>query len=131
MDNIKQRLRTEPTRTRRPNSLIRIRCILLVDFDRCATTPSRSGISHQLRMAALLQADEPEDCSFDRLSDREEAVVLQQRGLLVSKRRGDMLPFCFGEDDTVELLVDNMVLQSLLVPNSNCSFLGAGAGEIQ
>lgn len=32
-----------------------------------------------------------------------------------------MFPFCFGEDDTVELFVDDMILQGgLLVPHLVC-----------
>jgi hypothetical protein len=48
------------------------------------------------------------------MTHSQQAVVLQQRSLLVAKRRGDVISFIFREDDAVELLVDDMVLKSFL-----------------
>lgn len=61
-------------------------------------------------MAALLQTDEPENGGFDGLSNCEETVVLEQSCLLIPKCFSNMFPFCFSEDDTVELLVDDVIL---------------------
>ena len=53
-------------------------------------------------MAALLEAQEPEDCCFDAVADGEEAVVLKQRGLARAKGSGDIVAFLFGKNDAVE-----------------------------
>ena len=65
MNNIKQRLRTEPARPRRTHRLISKSCIGVVDLDRRAAAPGRRRISQQLRVAALLEADEPEHRLLD------------------------------------------------------------------
>lgn len=63
---------------------------------------SGGGIGHQLRVTAFLQADEPEDGGFNGLADRQEAVVLEKGGLLVSQSVGDLFAFFCGEDDAVK-----------------------------
>ena len=65
MNNIEQRLRTEPARPRRTHRLISKSCIGVVDLDRRAAAPGRRRISQQLRVAALLEADEPEHRLLD------------------------------------------------------------------
>ena len=40
-------------------------------------------------------------------------MVLQQRGFLGPEGGGDILAFFFGEDDAVELAVDDVVLNSI------------------
>ena len=74
---------------------------------------SSGGIGHQLRVAAFLQADEPEDGGFNGFADGQEAVVLEKGGLLVSQGAGDLLAFFCGEDDAVECRVKDVVLSWL------------------
>ena len=62
-------------------------------------------------MAALFQAQEPEDGGLDRLADGEEAVVLEQRGFARAEGGGDVAAFGFGEDDAVEGRVEGVVLR--------------------
>ena len=69
MDNIKQRLRTKPPRPRRAHSLIRLPSILLMDLDRLASPAASCSIGHQLRVTALLHADEPEHGLLNGLAD--------------------------------------------------------------
>lgn len=61
-------------------------------------------------MAALLERVEPEDGRLDRLAAREQAVVLQQRGLVAPQRGGDVLALLLGEHGAVELPVDGDVV---------------------
>lgn len=60
-------------------------------------------------MAALLQAREPKDGRLDALPTSQQAVVLQQRGLLIAQRRGDRAAFLLGEHDAAEGVVDGEV----------------------
>ena len=48
-------------------------------------------------------------------------MVLQQRGFLGAEGGGDILAFFFGEDDAVELAVDDVVLNNINIwlPKSN------------
>lgn len=95
MNHIKQRLRAEPARLRRPNSLISERRISIIDLDRRATASGRRRISQQLRVAALLEADEPEHRLLDGGAHCEQAVILQEGGLARAQRGGDVVAF-FG-----------------------------------
>lgn len=82
---------------------------------------SGSGVGHELRVAAFLQADEPEDGGFNGFADGQEAVVLEKGGLLVSQGVGDLPAFFGGEDDAVECRVKDVVLSRLsaLTPGPN------------
>ena len=71
--------------------------------------PSR-GISHQLRLTALLQADEPKDGLLDRAPHSQEAVVLQQRRLPLTKRLRDIAPFLIRENNAIEVAVDGKIV---------------------
>jgi hypothetical protein len=110
MDDIKHRLRTEIASHWAPHRLGSVRCILVIDLDRPTTTARGGRVRHELCAAARLQASEPEDRLLHCLADGQEAVVLQQSGLLVAKGSCDVLAFGFGQDDPIELLVDNVVL---------------------
>lgn len=125
MNHIKVRLGAKVTSHRCANTLIRERRIGLVDLDRLTTPSGRGGVGHQLRMTAFLQTDEPEDALFDRLSDGQETVVLEEGGFLGSEGFGDVLAFFFGEDDAVELFVDHVVLGLLA-----CLFFSAPRCEV-
>lgn len=61
-------------------------------------------------MAALLQTHEPENSLFNALAHGEKTVVLQERSLLVTQRRSNILAFFLGENDAIELFVYHMVL---------------------
>lgn len=110
MNNIKHRLRTKPPRKRRSNRLIRERSIGIINLDRLSTTSSSSRVRQQLRITAFLQTDKPEDSLFNRLSDSQETVVLQQCSFTIPQALGNVLALYFGEDDAVELFVDYVVL---------------------
>lgn len=63
-------------------------------------------------MAALFQAQEPEDGRLHGLADSEEAVILEQGGFARAEGGGDVVAFGFGEDDAVEGCVEGVVLDS-------------------
>lgn len=75
-------------------------------------TPSTRGrrVRQQLRVTALFQTAEPKDGLFDGPTDGQEAVVLKQGRLFGSEDLGDVLAFLLGEDDAIELFVDDVVL---------------------
>lgn len=110
MNNVKQRPRTEPPGKRRSDSLIRTRSIGSINLDRLSTTSSSSRIRQQLRITAFLQTDKPEDSLFDRLSDSQQTVILQQCSFTIAQALGNLLALFFGEDNTVELFIDYVVL---------------------
>lgn len=110
-NHIKQRLCTEPPGPGTSKRLERFRRLRLSDLHRRTSSSPRSRIRHQLRVAALLQADEPEHGFFDRFADGEEAVVLEQGGFFGGEAGGDGLAFGFGKDDAVEGGVEDVVLK--------------------
>lgn len=112
MNHIKQRLRTEPPRLGRPHRLISKRRVGIIDLDRRPAAARSRRISQQLRVAALLEADEPEHRLFDGATHREQAVILEEGGLAGAQRGGNVFAFFGGEDDAVELFVEDVVLSS-------------------
>jgi hypothetical protein len=82
----------------------------VVNLDGLSASTSRGGIGQQLCVAALLGADEPEDGLLDGAAGGEQTMVLQQRELLVAQLLCDVLAFLLGEDDAIELVVDDVVL---------------------
>ena len=110
VDHIKQRLRAKVSSGRRAHRLVRKRGVRFVDLDGLAAATSSRSVRQQLRVAAFLQTHEPEHALLDALADRQQAVVLQQRRLLLAQRLRDVLALLLGEDDPVELLVDDVVL---------------------
>ena len=71
LNNIKHWFATEPARYRCSNSLVCESCIIVIDFYSLVTSASSSGICHQLRVTAFLEADEPEYCGFNGVADRQ------------------------------------------------------------
>lgn len=69
-------------------------------------------------MTAFLQADEPEDGSFDGSADGQEAVVLEESSLFASERACNLFAFLGGEDDAVELRVKDVILSGVCQPFS-------------
>lgn len=110
VNHIKQRLRAEPASLWCSHSLVRIKRILLVDLDCIAPSSGCGCIRHQLGVATLLQADEPEYCLFDGLAACKETVVHEKSSFLVADGFCDLLAFDLGEDDAVKLFVDDVVL---------------------
>lgn len=108
--NIKCRLRAKPTRHLRAHSLIRKRSLLVANLDGVASPSAGRRIRHQLRVAALFQAQEPEDGGLDGLTDGEEAVVLEQGGFAGAEGGGDVVAFSFGKDDAIEGGVEGVIL---------------------
>lgn len=69
MNYIKHRLRAEPSGSVASDSLVCVSRILFIDNDRLLASRERSRLSHQLRMTALLERDEPEDSLQVSLAD--------------------------------------------------------------
>ena len=75
-NHIKERLRAEPPCQWCTNRIVGKGLILIIDLDRLVSPSARSSVSHQLRMAALIQTDEPENCCFNSRPRCQETVVL-------------------------------------------------------
>ena len=103
LDNIKHGLGTEPTGPFRSDGLVCVCCVLVIDFRRFVATASGSGIRHELRVTALLQAHEPEHGRFNASADGQEPVVLEKSGLFASQCACNLFAFLGGKDDAVEL----------------------------
>lgn len=84
--------------------------IFIIYFYRLATTSPSCSIRHQLRLATFLQTDEPEDGRFDRLSYCQQAMILQQGGFFIAQACSNILSFLFGENDTVETFIQDVIL---------------------
>ena len=61
VNHIKQRLRAEPASAMRTDSAMCVRGFLVADLDRMLTARTSRRFSHELRVAAFLQRDEPEN----------------------------------------------------------------------
>ena len=61
-------------------------------------------------MTALLQTHEPEHGGLDAPPARQEAVVLEERGFLLSQGRGDRETFVLGQHDAFEGAVERDVV---------------------
>lgn len=57
------------------NGLVGVARLLLSNLNRFTSPPAGCRICHELRMAALLHAHEPEDGFFNGTADGEQAVV--------------------------------------------------------
>lgn len=102
LHHIKSRLTAKPPRRLTPHRRVRPLRILLINLDRLAPLPSRSRISHQLRMTALLQTHVPEDAALDRGAAGQQPMVLEESGFLVAECGGDGTAFVGGEHDAAE-----------------------------
>ena len=101
---------TEPARRRTTNRPLRVRRLLIPDNDRLLPARASSRFGHELRVAALLQRDEPEDSFLDGLPDCQQAVILQESGLLVAETCSDVFALFFGKHDAVEAVIDDVVV---------------------
>lgn len=70
--------------------------------------PCRGSVGKELRVARLVQADEPERGRVDGLAHRDEAVVLQDDGLAVTQGFGNPLAFLSVQHDPPKVIVDRM-----------------------
>lgn len=113
LNDIEHRLGTEPAGHWRSNSLVCECCILIIDLNGFVTSASSGSICHQLRVAAFLEAYEPEHCGFNGSADRQEAVVLEKSGLLVFQGVCNLFAFFVGEDDAIKRCVEDVVLSRL------------------
>ena len=62
VNRVKQRLRAEPAGSMCADTAICVGCFFITDLDWVLATRARGGFSHELRVAAFLERDEPEDC---------------------------------------------------------------------
>lgn len=77
------------------------------------TTSAASGcVCHELRLAALLQADKPEDRCLYSLTYRQQAVVLEQRSFTVTQAGSDILSFFLHKNDTIETFIQDVILRT-------------------
>lgn len=76
-----------------------------MDLHRLMAPSTSCRVSHQLCLTAFLQTNEPKHSSFHRLSDGQQAMVLQQCRLLTPEARRDVLALLLGQDDAVEALI--------------------------
>lgn len=110
LHHIKRRFCTEIPRALRPNSLVSISRILIINLDRLASPPSRRSIRHELRMTALLETHEIKHRRLDRLPTSQEAMILQERRLLPAKRRGDSMAFFSSQHNSPEGIVHGQIV---------------------
>lgn len=110
VDHIKGRLRAEPSCCSSTHGLVGGLGVILVDLNGLMATSSSSRIGHELCMATLLHAQEPEDRFLNGLADSQKTVVDEQSSLLVPEALGDILTLLFRQDNTVEALIKDMVV---------------------
>lgn len=79
-------------------------------LDRLMTSTSCGRICGQLCLAALFQADEPEDRCLDGTADCQQAVILQEGSFLVAKASCDIIALLLGKDDAIEAFVEDVIL---------------------
>lgn len=116
LHHIKLGLCAKPPSKLTPDRLPSIHGIFFRNLDRLASPASRSRISQQLRMAALLQTHEPEHGALDTLAAGEQTVVLQKSGFLVAERFGNGEAFFFSQHDAAEGGVEcNVVVEGARV----------------
>ena len=71
-----------------------------MDLQSLDSLASSRRVSHQLRMAALLQTREPEHTRINSLRHSQQAMVLQQNCLLIPQCPGNILAFLLSQHDT-------------------------------
>jgi hypothetical protein len=96
VNRVEKWLCREPACSRRPNGIISHDSIFLIDLDSLSTSARSGSIRHQLGVATLLEADEPEYRFLYSAADRQQAMVLEQRCLLVAKAFRDVLALFLG-----------------------------------
>lgn len=110
MNHIKERLSREIASIRSPYRLVGKHRILIINHNRLLTPrPSRS-LRQQLRLAALVHTHKPKHGLVDRLPQRKQSVVLQQRGLGRPDRPRNVLALLGRQHDAVERLVQRVVV---------------------
>lgn len=92
------------------NLLISKLGLLISDEDLRMAAPGACRIDQQLRVARLVQADEPKGGLIDALPDSQQAMVLQDAGLSGAKGLGNTLPLLAVQDDAAEVVVHGMRL---------------------
>lgn len=110
MNHVKQGLGTEVPSIMRAHRLIRKPGILIGNHNGLLAPGARRRLGEQLRLAALVHGDEPKDRLVNGVPDRQQAMVLQQRGLAPTDTGRDVAPFLGRQDDPVEGLVDGVVV---------------------
>ena len=96
LHDIEHRLGTEPAGFWRSNSPICECCILVIDLYSFVTPTPSGRVCHQLRLAALVEAHEPEDCTLNGFADSQDAVILEKSGLFVSQSVRNVFAFFVG-----------------------------------
>lgn len=110
MNDIKHRLSTKPPGHGTPHSLMRIDRILLRNLHRLAPSSTRRRIRQQLRMTALLQANEPKHRLLNTPAHGQQPMILQQRSFATPERGSNLLAFFLGEDHAAEAGVERVVV---------------------
>jgi hypothetical protein len=110
MNYIKHRQRAKVSRHRRSYLLIRVLRVVVRDLDRLAASSGSRSVRHQLGMAAFLQRHKPKHGFLDGFADCQQAVVLEERGLLGTQGFGDVSAFIASEYNALELRVESVIL---------------------
>lgn len=110
VNHIKHGLRAEPTSTLASNSTVGVSRLFRANLYWLLATRGSRSFSHQLRLTALLKADEPENSLLNGLANSKKAVVLQKRSLLVTKTLGNIFTLLLSEHDSVKRVVDDVVI---------------------
>lgn len=110
--HVEQRLRAEPSGLGRSNGLVCEGGIVVVDLDRLMTPATRRCVCRQLRLTALFETDEPKNGGLDGSANGQQAMVLEERSLLVTQARCDISALFFCQDNSVEALIEHVILWS-------------------
>lgn len=129
MNHIKQRLSTEVTRVSSPHRLVCEHGILIGYDDGLLATRSRSSLRQQLRLATLVHAHKPKDRLIDSVTYSQKPMVLQQCSLLASDTARNVASLLGSKHDSVEGLVDFVIIVEGTGILSDCVQLAAKGAE--
>ena len=110
VNNIKQRLRTEPTRLRRAHSPICIGRLISPNSNRLLAARPRRSLRHQLTLATLLHRQEPKHRLLHAATHSQQTMVLQQRRLLATKTSRNVLPLLLRQHNAIETLIQHVIV---------------------
>jgi hypothetical protein len=79
------------------------------NLDRRCSPPSRSRISHQLRLNAPVHCAKQENSSINCFGSSQDSVISQDRSLFVSECGGNVLSFFRVKGYPSEIIVHRMV----------------------
>lgn len=87
----------------------RIHCFLMANLDSFRSTTSSRSVSGKLSLDTPVHGAEEIRRRIDRLTYGQNAVVLENDSLVLSKGFGELATFFVSENDTAEIVVDGVV----------------------